>query len=85
MLLKNNLTTLPGRSHIQVIKKELVIIMKRRYNNEHEKLKCNKAAQSRQIINNNYHVTTVSRNSKIQEKYSSEIKRRTFLKVEAFS
>ena len=39
-------TTLPGRSYIHVIKKELVIIRKRRYNIEHEKLKCNKAAQS---------------------------------------
>jgi len=39
-------TTLPGKSHIQVIKKELVIIIKRRYNIEQEKLKCNKAAQS---------------------------------------
>lgn len=37
-------TTLPGRSHIQVIKEELVIIIKRRYNIEQEKLKCNKAA-----------------------------------------
>jgi len=43
--MNKNLITLPGRSHIHVIKEELNII-KRRYNTEYEKLQCYKAAKS---------------------------------------